>query len=622
MKPNTPFATIEKSGTVTEYQGELQKFDSLSQMQEYVRNKVKTLVFMNPFRTIRERDGDYEAHGDEPILALDVQTSQEMSREELMNTLPDIHIELERLIKPQVTDEEYATIAQEIIKTEIEGWNIAQVIFSQPFSGKIQNYRPEIARAIYKNLLKQRGQYMTFHFSDGENDFLGATPEQHLCIEGDTVTMNPIAGTLKKVDPEDPRPLRERLIDFLNNGKETYELFQVLDEELKMMETLCDDGWHIEWPFLRQNGAVIHTEYRLVGKRKKELNSLDALRQTLHAPTLVGSPEESASQIIKKYEMQSRAYYGGEIGILKPDGTLDTAILIRMAHIRKNGDVTIQAGAGLKRDSIPLKEAQECRAKKDGMERAITGNGREFEDVSELMNDPEILTLLASRNQFLSKFHFEDQSEMPQNFCPELIGKKVTIINFRDDFSLTLARLIRSLWCDVQVIDYTSSHLPRQEDIMILGGGPGDINDDSSEKMRTLQEILKSRGNTPVLGICLWSQAICKHLWLEVRKLARTQQWVQNTIKLFGKDEKVGQYNSYAAFGKIPWCHPKRNQDKSINMIHAQEQKMLGVQFHPESVMTQNGREILKNLLLRLSLQNTPKRKLPLVPTRSLYDYD
>lgn len=116
------------------------------------------------------------------------------------------------------------------------------MIFSQPFSGKIHNYTSEIARAIYKNLLKQRGQYMTFHFSDGENDFLGATPEQHLCIEGDTVTMNPIAGTLKKIDPEDPRPLRERLIDFLSNSKETYELFQVLDEELKMMETLCDGG--------------------------------------------------------------------------------------------------------------------------------------------------------------------------------------------------------------------------------------------------------------------------------------------------------------------------------------------------------------------------------------------
>ena len=149
MKPYTPFATVEKNGTVTEYRGELQKFSSLSQMQEYVRDKVdKTLVFMNPFRTISEREGNYEAHGSEPIIAIDVREAHISSRESLMEQIPDIHIELEHLIKPQLSDEEYAKIAQEIIKTEIGGWNIAQVIFSQPFSGKIQNYRPEIARAI------------------------------------------------------------------------------------------------------------------------------------------------------------------------------------------------------------------------------------------------------------------------------------------------------------------------------------------------------------------------------------------------------------------------------------------------------------------------------------------
>lgn len=54
--------------------------------------------------------------------------------------------------------------------------------------------------------------------------------------------MNPIAGTLKKIDPEDPRPLRERLINFLRDTKEINELTQVLDEELKMMETLCNGG--------------------------------------------------------------------------------------------------------------------------------------------------------------------------------------------------------------------------------------------------------------------------------------------------------------------------------------------------------------------------------------------
>jgi 2-amino-4-deoxychorismate synthase len=171
--------------------------------------------------------------------------------------------------------------------------------------------------------------------------------------------------------------------------------------------------------------------------------------------------------------------------------------------------------------------------------------------------------------------------------------------------------MMTSLWCDVSVVDYTKREptfttpwvdpgYESQEDILILWGGPGDINDETDEKMNKIREIIETWGDAPLLGVCLGCQDICKHLWLEVRKLPKSQQWVQNTIKLFVRDEKVGQYNSYAGFGKIPWCHPRRNQDKSINLIHAQEQKMLGVQFHPESVMTQNGREILKNLLLKL----------------------
>lgn len=89
------------------------------------------------------------------------------------------------------------------------------------------------------------------------------------------------------------------------------------------------------------------------------------------------------------------------------------------------------------------------------------------------MNEPEILDLLASRNQFLSRFHFEDQAEQPADFCPELTGKKVTIINFRDDFSLTLARLARTLGCAVDVVDYTDRVIdftgqPLADDIVIL----------------------------------------------------------------------------------------------------------------------------------------------------------
>lgn len=613
MKPEKPFAIIEKNGEVTHYEWELQKFDTIADMQKYVREKVNTtLVFMTPFRSIGEKWLWYQSHGDEKILAIDAQIVTKEKWEELLESLPNILPKIEELIKPQLTQKEFAHIVSEIIKTEIQWGNIAQVIFSQPYSGKIQNYRTEIGLAIYKNLLKQRGQYMTFFFSDGEeNDFIWATPEQHLCIQGDTVTMNPIAGTLKKIDPEDPRPLRERLVEFLNTSKEIYELFQVLDEELKMTEHLCDGGGHIEWPCLRENGAVIHTEYKLVGKRKKELNSLDALRQTLHAPTLVGSPLESASRVIKKYEPASRGYYGGEIGILTPDGSLDTAILIRMAHIKKNGTVKIQWWAGVKWDSIPHKEAQEVGAKVAGMERAITWGAKEFESFADLFDKPEIQDILRSRNEFLSQFHFREQDTSPANFDRKLTGKKVTIINFRDDFSLTLSRIIRSLGCEVRVVDYTERDTIKSwEDILVLGGWPGDINDTSNEKMQKIEEIIKNRGNTPLLGICLGCQAIAKHMGMEARKLTTAQQGVQNTIRLYGKKAKVWQYNSYAAYGKKRWCTIQRNEDKSINLIHDRQEKMLGVQFHPESVMTQHGREIMRHLLLQLIIKEKPKKEL------------
>lgn len=91
-------------------------------MQEYVRGKINTtLVFMNPFRTIKERAGDYDSHGDEPILALDVRETRTISRVSLISQLPSVTITLAELIKPQLSDEEYAQIAQDIIDTEIRG---------------------------------------------------------------------------------------------------------------------------------------------------------------------------------------------------------------------------------------------------------------------------------------------------------------------------------------------------------------------------------------------------------------------------------------------------------------------------------------------------------------------
>jgi anthranilate synthase component 2 len=118
--------------------------------------------------------------------------------------------------------------------------------------------------------------------------------------------------------------------------------------------------------------------------------------------------------------------------------------------------------------------------------------------------------------------------------------------------------------------------------------------------MNHLRTILAERGNTPVLWICLWCQAICQSLDIPIQKLAKPLQGKQASIILDWEIQTVGQYNSFAGIWTREWCKISSQPDWSIDILYSPKEKLLGVQFHPESVMTQNGREILSNLLLKL----------------------
>jgi phenazine biosynthesis protein phzE len=204
-------AIIEKDGIITHYEGELYKFSTLSELQDFYNTKISTIVFMVPFRTIRERG--FEAHGDEPILAIDARKVTKLMRTEVEMILSDKPIILEKPILPLMNDEQFARKVKEIQEKEINEGNICQMILSQPLSGKIQDFSKKDVESAFRNCLKQRGQYMTVLFDDGEgNSFVSLTPEQHLGITDEKVMMNPIAGTHKKGDIRD---LKERLLTFL-----------------------------------------------------------------------------------------------------------------------------------------------------------------------------------------------------------------------------------------------------------------------------------------------------------------------------------------------------------------------------------------------------------------------
>src|SRR3546814_19109447 len=94
---------------------------------------------------------------------------------------------------------------------------------------------------------RERGAYWTYAFWTGERYLVGASPERHVSVAGGDVRMNPISGTyhLPKV-AQAPEQTKAQLLDFLKDEKEIYELFMVVDEELKMMSDICTEGGQVD----------------------------------------------------------------------------------------------------------------------------------------------------------------------------------------------------------------------------------------------------------------------------------------------------------------------------------------------------------------------------------------
>lgn len=597
------YAIIAQGNHARIYPGELVRAATLEEMKS-LQTPGKVVTFLTPSSTMRE--AGREAIGDEPILALISKTRdiQYVTRERLHTILAthgDNTFSLGDFI-PDIWDELYR---EKVIQAQehIRNGDICQVVLARNFSAPITGLSERTPLAILARLLQIRGTYMTALFQTPEHAYAYASPERHLTIRNNRATINPIAGTMKIGDEES---FDERLTGFLmQDEKERQELTMLLDEWTKMIARFCPHG-HIEWPFLRETGAVIHTEYIIAGKVVPGTHAINALRRTLNAPTLTGSPINEAVKIITRLEEITRGYYGGVFGVYRNHGNLDSAIAIRGVHLDFSEETAIvTAGAWITQWSQPQSEADETRNKAQWNISVLSGNFQQHPAILHPMQKKRHeRAMQLARNEFLSRFHFWEQHKLEPS--PELIWKKITIINFEDDFAYILGVMIESLGASVKVEDYQDIGDPEldtihsNEDILVFGGGPGDINDFTNPKMNRLREIIAERWNTPLLGICLGCQAICQHLGLEVKKLGRSLQGIQEAVQLPSCEEKVGYYNSFAGFGEREWCEIITKSDGSIDMIHSLEQKMLGVQFHPESVMTQNGRDILKNLLLKL----------------------
>jgi len=563
-----------------------------------------------PFRQVAERG--FEAHDDgTPLVVVDVDTELEFSVAEIVEAIDAVPVEFTDRGGFETGDEEYGELVKAIIEDEIGQGEGANLVIGRHYRATVADWSAATALTVFKRLLeRERGAYWTYVFFTGDRYLIGASPERHVTIHGGDVRMNPISGTFRIPQSGDGAPIKGRLLDFLHDEKEIYELFMVVDEELKMMCDICHEGGQVLGPFLKPMTHLIHTEYLLAGRTDRDVR--EVLRDTMYAATVTGSPVENACRLIKQYETEGRGYYGAALAILGRDAeggpVVDSPIVIRSADVGLDGSLKVTAGATLVRDSDPAYEVAETHAKAGGILRAfglVPAAPVPEVNLAELVNDEDVLLTLNARNRRLSTFWLTDQAGAPPD--PRLRGKSVVILDGEDDFVNMLRHVLGVLGLTSTVVrheDYVAGCLDGF-DLVIVGPGPGDPRDGDDPKMARLREAVAAllASEQPFLAVCLGHQTLCHQLGIPLVYKDIVFQGTQSPVVVNGRTERVGFYNTFvgrAGDAALPEgvsvdADPDTGDIDVLTGPHYQ-----GIQFHAESILTERGYDVLHEIVVEL----------------------
>jgi phenazine biosynthesis protein phzE len=559
------------------------------------------LLAVVPYRQITERG--FVCNDDEaPLLALRVTGQEKIPVAEAAARITDRTIRLSGAgVGHDIDDTAYADIVRKIITDEIGSGQGANFVIKRTFTAEIEDYDVRDALVFFRRLLERESNaYWTFLVHLGDRTFVGATPERHVSLHHGTAVMNPISGTYRYPASGPSLP---GLMEFLADRKEADELYMVVDEELKMMARICDDGARITGPYLKEMARLAHTEYLLSGHSTRDPR--DILRETMFAPTVTGSPLESACRVIERYERSGRRYYSGVMALIGRDEhdawALDSSILIRTAEIDAAGRVDIGVGATLVRHSDPESEVQETAAKAAGLLSAL----RE-DDAEGLGRHPDVVTALRGRNTHLAGFWLAGAGAPATGCHPELAGARTLVVDAEDTFTAMIAHQLSSLGPEVTVRRFDEPYDVDDYDLVVMGPGPGDPKETDDPRIAAVHagvaRLLEQR--RPFLAVCLSHQVLSLRLGLDVLRRTPPNQGVQKVIDLFGTEERVGFYNAFTARSAGPVLEaegigPVRvSRDPQTGDVHAlRGPYFASVQFHAESVLTENGPRIMSTLL-------------------------
>ena len=266
-------------------------------------------------------------------------------------------------VRSTLTDDEHRENISKGIQHCLRG-DVFQIVLSRRF---IQKYEGDDFK-LYRALRSINPSPYLFYFDFGGFRIFGSSPETHCRIEGKKAYIDPIAGTTKRTgDAEADRRGAEYL---RNDPKENAEHVMLVDLARNDLSRNCHNVKVDFYKDLQYYSHVIHLVSRVSGELDEGADPIKAFIDTFPAGTLSGAPKVRAMQLISEYEPHNRGAYGGCIGIIGLDGSLNQAITIR-TFVSRNGELWFQAGGGIVAKSDVEYELQEVNNKLGALRKAI-----------------------------------------------------------------------------------------------------------------------------------------------------------------------------------------------------------------------------------------------------------
>ena len=246
--------------------------------------------------------------------------------------------------------------------------DVFQIVLSRRF---VQRFEGDDFK-LYRTLRSVNPSPYLFYMDFGGFRIFGSSPETHCRIEAQNgqykAFIDPLAGTTKRTGDD---VLDAKNANYLRNDpKENAEHVMLVDLARNDLSRNCRDVKVDFYKELQYYSHVIHLVSRVSGTLNHDADPVKTFIDTFPAGTLSGAPKVRAMQLISEYEPHNRGAYGGCVGSISFDGSLNQAITIR-TFVSRNNELWFQAGGGIVAKSNVEYELQEVNNKLGALRKAI-----------------------------------------------------------------------------------------------------------------------------------------------------------------------------------------------------------------------------------------------------------